>query len=100
MWRELLKLEVWRAAAKESLPLVVPFILALPVLLWFGPDFISDAGDYLRARIGEGGTVLVVGGGYLLILFVGLVLAKAKTQAELRRQQRSCGDMQGREDDL
>jgi hypothetical protein len=89
VWRELLKLEIWRATAKESLPLLVPSILVLLVLWWFGPDIILDAGNYLAARIGEGGTVLVVCGGFLLIIFVVLVLAKAKAQAERRRQQRT-----------
>jgi hypothetical protein len=87
MWRELLNLKTWRAAARENLLLFLPSMVMLLVLWCFGPGIISNAGDYLRERLGERGSVLLVGAGFLLILFGGLVLAKAQSQAEQRRQQ-------------
>ena len=85
MWREFVRPATWWATAKESGLLLVPAILVLLVHWWFGPDIGLDAVDYLKAKVGRGGALLVVGGGFMLIIFVVLVLAKAKTQAELRR---------------
>lgn len=80
MWREFVRPATWWAVAKESALLLVPSALVLLVHWWFGPDIILDAVSFLKEKVGKGGALLVVGGGFMLIIFVGLVLAKAKSK--------------------